>query len=78
MRHRRQRLLPPNWEVILSIFSYIRGKYYNLQKVFESFAIEIKSGYKDGLAGKQKADHWVRYLQKQKRENDTMRKEYKE
>jgi len=62
----------------MSIISFIKEKYYKIQEFFESLLTEFSSGYKDGLAGKQKADHWVRYLQKQKRENDTMRKEYKE
>jgi hypothetical protein len=51
----------------MSILSYIRGKYSKIQETFESFFIEISSGFKDGLAGK-KADHWVNYLQKQRRE----------
>ena len=52
----------------MSILSYIRGKIYNLQRTCESFVTEIKSGYEDGVAGKPKAEHWVRYLQKQRKE----------
>lgn len=55
----------------MSIISYVKGKYYKIQETFESFFIEISSGFKDGLAGKPKADHWVLYLQEQKRKESS-------
>jgi len=56
----------------MSIVSYVKEKYYKIQETFESFFIEISSGFKDGLNGKPKADHWVRYLQKQKQEKSNI------
>jgi len=62
----------------MSTISFIKEKCFKMQEFFESLLTEFSSGFKDGLAGKPKADHWVRYLQEQKRENDTMSKEHKE